>query len=98
MSNNNHRIYGINNCVTFLENENSFSIDSIFVCQGSIAAKNEKLKLLLNKNNKLVSYLDSQIFNKRFSFKHAQGIVLEFSGRIDKNIEDLLFDENNFNK
>ena len=91
--NNNHRIYGINNCITFLERENSFAINSIFVCEGSIASKNETLKVLLNKNNQSLSYLDSQIFNKRFSFKHNQGIILEFSGRIDKNIEDLLIDD-----
>jgi len=91
--NNNHRIYGINNCITFLESNNSFTINSIYVCQGSVATKNEKLKLFLNKIDISVSHLDNQIFNKRFSFKHNQGIVIEFSGRIDKNIEDLLIND-----
>ena len=93
MNNNKHTIYGINNCITYLSNKNIFSLDAVYVSKGSIAFKNMDLNNLLIKNK--VSYLDSSLFAKKFPYKHSQGIIIEFTGVIEKNIDEILNEKEN---
>tara|TARA_Y100000814_G_scaffold290725_1_gene265833 strand:+ start:1880 stop:2623 length:744 start_codon:yes stop_codon:yes gene_type:complete len=95
MSKNKYTIYGINNCVTFLSNKNDFILVKIFINQNSPAFKNDKINALLDNYNDKISYLDNQLFNKKFPFKHSQGIYLEFEGIIEKNIDELINDNKN---
>ena len=95
MSKNKYTIYGINNCITFLSNKKKYTILKIFINQNSSAFKNEKIKSLLNNHKDKISYLDNKLFNKKFPFKHSQGIYVEFEGIIEKSIEELINDNIN---
>ena len=86
---NNHTIFGLNNCISFLYNENNFTIDSIYININSSTYKNEKIIKYINKNKKKVTLLENKNFSNKYSYKHCQGIVINFSGKIEKDIEDI---------
>ena len=95
MNQNSHRIYGINNCISFLKSKNKFLLNKIYINKNSSIYKNEKLSSILNNYKDKILSLDNKIFNKKFPFKHSQGIYIEFQGLIEKNIDQLINDKNN---
>ena len=86
---NNHIIYGLNNCLSFLYDKNNFIINSIHININSSSYKNDKIIKYINKNKKNVSLLDNKTFSNKYLYKHTQGIVIKFIGKIEKDIEDI---------
>lgn len=80
-------IYGFNNCISFLKTDKKFSIQNIFINKSSkIINENKIIRLIKNKS--LVIYLDKDTFNRKFNFKHHQGIVIRFNGDLTDSITD----------
>jgi len=91
----NHTIYGLNNCLSFLVNKNKFIVNSIYVNINSPAYKNTKILKYINRNKEVITLLDNNNFSKKYPHKHTQGIVLNFTGTIEKDIEEIKeFEEN----
>jgi len=86
-------IYGINNCISFLKTDKKFSIQNIFINKSSKIVNDNKIFKLV-KNKSLVKYLDKDNFNRKFNFKHSQGIVIRFNGHLTTS----LLNKNDFSK
>lgn len=89
----NHTIYGINNCKNLLSKNHNFFIESIFINKEGLAYRDESISKLLQSNKGSIKLLDNKLFNSRFIYKHSQGIVINFNGKIEKEINDI----DNFN-
>ena len=89
-----YTIYGINGCINFLSIENNYNIKSINICKNGQAHKNGDIIHQINKLNITPNILDKELFNSKFNFKHSQGIVIQFSGLIEKDISKKSFQEN----
>ena len=84
-----HTIYGINNCINFLLSKNKkFRSVKIIINKQSPASKNSELLNLIDKSFVLPSYLNSRQYKEKFQFKHDQGIIIQFSSKLTKNIRD----------
>ena len=86
-----YTIYGLNNCISFLKSNINYNILNIFINKTSQIYKNSNLPKFIN-DKSLITYLDKQKFNNKFNFNHNQGIVIEFTGKLTKDIRD----ENDF--
>ena len=85
--NNYNTIYGLNNCISFLKTDKKLNTQNIFINKSSkIINDNKIIKLIKNKS--LITYLDKDSFNKKFNFKHNQGIVIKFNGYLTSSIID----------
>ena len=87
-NNNKYIIYGKNSCFNFLSINHNYKIDNIYIKKNNQFHRNDSLYEAINKTKNNINYLDSHIFKNKFDYKHTQGIVIEFSGKIEKNIED----------
>ena len=63
-------IYGLNNCINFLKKHKNYNIDSISINKESAASKNKELNKLLKSIGSNIKYIDNQIFNNKYNFKH----------------------------
>jgi len=84
-----YTIYGINNCYNFLLYNSTYSLKSIFIDKNSKVLKDSKFENLINTFNATVVLLNSNEFHNKFSFKHAQGIIIEFSGYLYSELHDI---------
>ena len=91
----NYTIYGLNNCLSFLFNKNNFTINSIHINISSPAHKNDKIIKYVNRNKGIVTLLDNKAFSNKYLYKRSQGIVINFTGKIEKDIEDIKDFKNN---
>tara|TARA_X000001036_G_scaffold438464_1_gene486356 strand:+ start:936 stop:1682 length:747 start_codon:yes stop_codon:yes gene_type:complete len=73
---------GINSAIAILESKN-LSVENIFLLKNSNAEKNQILKRILLKHS--VKYFDKNTFNKKFSSRKNQGIIVKFSGSLIQN-------------
>ena len=80
----NHIIYGLNNCLSFLYAKNDFIINSIDININSPAHKSNQITQYINKNKKIVRLLNNKDFCNKYMYKHSQGIVINFTGIIEK--------------
>jgi 23S rRNA (guanosine2251-2'-O)-methyltransferase len=84
-----YTIYGINNCHNFLLYNSIYSLKSIFIDKNSKILKDSNLKKMINNFNNYITLLSSNDFNNKFSFKHSQGIIIEFSGDLYSELYDI---------
>ena len=89
-----HIIYGLNNCLSFLFNKNDFTINYIDININGLAYKNSQIIKYINKNKNKVSLFNNKDYSSKYTYKHSQGIVLNFSGIIEKSIESINFEDN----
>jgi len=83
-----YTIYGLNNCISFLNSDKKFNILNIFINKDSKIYKSSNfLKLIHNKS--LIVYLNKIEFNDRFNFKHNQGVAIKFSGQLTSDITNV---------
>ena len=87
-------IYGINGALGVLDSK-SYSISSIFIMNDSIASNNIDITSHLNDKNYNVTYLDRSLFLKKFDFKHTQGIIISFTGKIIYEFDEEQFVNDN---
>ena len=85
MKNNNYQIYGINNCLSFLDSKVNCEKSNIFINKDGLAIKNETLVNSLNEQYK-IDYLSKVDYLSKFNFKHDQGIVISFQADLYRNI------------
>ena len=81
-----HTIYGINNCKNFFSKKHNFIIESVFINRDGLAYKNKSISKLLEITKYNVKLLNNKLFNSKFIYKHSQGIVINFKGKIEKQI------------
>ena len=84
-----YSIYGVNNCHNFLLYNSIYLLKSIFIDKNSKVLKDSKFESLINKFTATVVLLNSNDFNNKFSFKHTQGIIIEFSGDLYSELHDI---------
>ena len=82
-------IYGLNNCINFIKNHQKYKIHSISINKESVASKNKELNKLLKSIEANVKYFENQIFNNQYNFKHHQGIVIQFGGKIISELDEI---------
>ena len=83
-------IYGMNSCSLFLAVKNTYKIKSLYLRKDSLAYKNKLINDLILEQKILVNIIGRKEYFNKFNFKHTQGIVIEFSGIIEKKIEESL--------
>ena len=88
MKNNNYLIYGINNCLSFLDSKINCSKSNIYINKDGLAFKNEALISKLNQEYK-IAYLSKGDYLNKFNFKHDQGIVISFQADLYDNISSI---------
>ena len=89
MKNNHFIIYGLNNCIHFLNARTSLTVKSIYINKNSKIVSNKIPSKLLDAHKHKIKYLDNLIFNNKFQYKHNQGVVIEFNGDLYKSITDI---------
>ena len=90
MDNKKYFILGLNNSLSILSSNNKL-IKSIFIMKNSIASKNEKINKYLKYYNDKIFYLSREEFEKKYDFKRSQGIVINLSSNVVKNINNCDF-------
>ncbi len=71
-------IYGINNCISLLNSSLNVDIKSITINKAIKSSNFKQLNEILNKKKYSISYLNGEIFNNKYIYKHTQGIVIDF--------------------
>jgi len=93
--NNNYSIYGINNSFNLLSNNKNFLINKIFIDKNSKVQSNTKLMNIIELQKNCVEYIDHNSFQKKYNYKHSQGIVIEFTGNLYSDLYSLDISEEN---
>ena len=81
-----HTIYGLNNCVNLLESVALYNIQKIYLQLHGKATKEDSLCKKLEQYSDKLIYLDKNKFFNKYPYKHTQGIVINFSGKIEKDL------------
>jgi len=82
-------IYGLNNSINFLKNHQKYKISSISINKEGVASKNKELNALLKSMGVSIKLLENQKFNAKYNFKHHQGIVVHFEGKITSELNEI---------
>ena len=82
-------IYGLNNSINLLKRYNEYKIESIIINKESSILKDKELYFFLAKTKLKINYLSKDDFNKKWNYKHTQGIVINFNGKLSKNIVEI---------
>jgi len=87
-NNTEYSIYGLNNAIPLLTSE-KYLINNIIIMKGGIADSNPNINNCIKLRKDKVNYLNKNDFLSKYSNKHSQGIVIEFSANL---IQDLKVD------
>ena len=84
-----YTIYGLNNCFNFLSFNTNYLVNSITIDKNSKAIKDNKINNILSPYNGEIEFLNSKDFYSKYNYKHSQGIVIEFSGNLYKDLYEI---------
>ena len=93
-NNNNYFIYGLNNSISLLISK-KYTITSIVIMKNSIAESNEIISKYLQENKPITTTLSKRDFLSKHDYKHTQGVLIFFSGKLLKNFNNLEFNNKN---
>lgn len=80
-----HEIFGINGTSVVLKNPH-YEILSIDILEHGIADKNKDMQKLMTEHAGVIRRFPSDVFKKKHTKKHTQGVVLKFHGKIEKDL------------
>ena len=93
-NNTEYSVYGLNNAIPLLSSE-KYLINNIIIMKGGIADSNSTIHDYIKLKKYRVNYLSKNDFLSKYSNKHSQGIVVEFSANIIKELDTNSFSEEN---
>ena len=80
-----HQIFGINGILAVLKSD-KYLIRTIDILENSSVTNNIKIKELLKNYSSQIHYISRDTFYRTYGEKRTQGIVVTFSGDIDKTL------------
>ncbi len=93
-NNTEYSVYGLNNAIPILSSE-KYLINNIIIMKGGIADSNSSINNYIKIKNYRANYLNKNDFLSKYSSKHTQGIIIEFSANITQDLKpDNLLNEN----
>ena len=93
-NNTEYSIYGLNNAVSILSST-KYLINNIIIMKGGIADLDSRISEYISINNNNVNYLNKNDFLSKYSNKHSQGIVINFSANFLQDFNSADFTKKN---
>jgi len=90
-----HQIFGVNGILAVLKS-NKYLIRTIEILENSSVTNNIEIKEVLKNFSSQINYFNREFFNKKYRDKRTQGIVVTFSGDIDKTLPSFKEIEGNY--
>ena len=80
-----YTIFGINGCAAVLKSR-KYKINDILIQSGSPAERDGKITHVLGYHGGHIQFLNSGQFKSKFGKWRTQGIIVRFTGKIEKNL------------